>query len=436
MSSPSLQFAPPQSPAARESATAPEPAPPRDTRIDQSGQRVFAVERRLAQHVLHAIGRPPVRLVLWNGEEFAASDAAPVARIVFHDRTTFWKVVVDPSLQFGDAYSDGRVEVEGDLVAFLEAVHRARMAAGAGGLLSAALLRGLHRARANTPSAARENIHHHYDIGDEFYRLWLDDEMVYSGAYFTRPAMTLADAQQAKLDYVCRKLWLRPGETVVEVGGGWGGLALLLARDYGVRVKSFNISRRQLDYARRRAQAEGLGARVEFIEDDYRNISGRFDALVSLGMLEHVGARHYRDFGRMMHRCLGPSGRGLIQSIGQDHDRETNPWIERRIFPGAYPPTLRQMTQLFEPSGFSILDVENLRLHYAQTLRHWLGRFEASAERVARMFDERFVRMWRLYLAGSCAAFADGALQLFQVVFARPGVNEIPWTRARLYAEA
>jgi cyclopropane-fatty-acyl-phospholipid synthase len=172
---------------------------------------------------------------------------------------------------------------------------------------------------------------------------------------------------------------------------------------------------------------------VEFIEDDYRNISGRFDALVSLGMLEHVGRRHYREFGRMMDRCLAPNGRGLIQSIGQDRSAPISPWIEQRIFPGAYPPTLSEMSDLFEPAGFSVLDVENLRLHYAKTLRHWLDRFEASAETVAVMFDDRFVRLWRLYLAGSCAAFTSGALQLYQVVFARSGVNNLPWSRAPLY---
>ncbi len=259
--------------------------------------------------------------------------------------------------------------------------------------------------------------------------------MVYSGAYFSDPAMTLEDAQRAKLDYVCRKLWLKPGETLVEVGGGWGALALLAARNYGVTVKSFNISKSQIAYARQRAKEEGLDAQVEFIEDDYRHIGGRFDALVSLGMLEHVGAGHYREFGRMMDRCLSPAGRGLIQVIGQDWPSETNAWIERRIFPGAYPPTLRELSDIFEPPGFSILDVENLRLHYARTLRHWLERFEAAAGRVARMFDERFVRMWRLYLAGSCAAFTAGGLQLFQIVFARPGVNSIPWSRTQLYAE-
>jgi len=243
----------------------------------------------------------------------------------------------------------------------------------------------------------------------------------------------LEDAQRDKLDYLCRKLWLQPGETVDEEGGGWGALALLAARNYSVTVKSFNISKPQILYARQRAKAEGLDAQVEFIEDDYRNITGRFVALVSLGMLEHVGARHYGEFGRVMDRCLSPTGRGLIQVIGQNQPREINPWIERRIFPGAYPPTLRELTDLFQPSGFSILDIENLRLHYAKTLRHWLNRFEASAATVARMFDERFVRTWRLYLAGSGAAFSSGRLQLFQVLFARPGVNTIPWNRSRLY---
>jgi cyclopropane-fatty-acyl-phospholipid synthase len=398
---------------------------------------VSAVERRLAHHVLRAIGSPPIGLVLCSGEKIAVSGDSLVASVVFRDRATFWRVLLDPNLQFGDAYSDGRLDVEGDLVALIEAVDRARTAAGRSGtLIPAALLRWLHHARANTFSGARENIHRHYDLGEDFYKLWLDDEMVYSGAYFATPDVTLEDAQRAKLNYVCRKLRLRPGETVVEVGGGWGALALLMARDYGVRVQSFNISRPQIQYARRRAQAQGLDSRVEFLEDDYRNIRGRFDALVSLGMLEHVGIRHYREFGRMMNRCLGPTGRGLIQSIGQDRSGQTNPWIERRIFPGAYPPTLREMADLFEPSGFSIVDIENLRLHYAKTLRHWLDRFEASAQRVAAMFDQRFVRLWRLYLAGSCAAFQSGGLQLFQVLFSRPGINEVPWTRSRLYADA
>lgn len=406
------------------------PAPAGSNPIAASGSRVSGIERLLARRLLRAVGSPPVRLVLWNGEEIAASDAPPPARVVLRDRATFWKVLLDPNYQFGEAYSDGRLVVEGDLVAFLETIHRTRSAAGrSGSLVPSGLLRRLHHAAANTVRGARRNIHRHYDLGNDFYRLWLDDEMVYSGAYFPSPSMTLEEAQRAKLDYVCRKLWLRPGETVVEIGGGWGAMGLLLARDYGVTVKSYNISREQVQFARRRAKAEGLDSRVEFVEDDYRNATGRFDALVSLGMLEHVGTAHYREFGRVADRCLNAGGRGLIQSIGQDRSSEANPWIERRIFPGAYPPTLREMMDIFETPGFSILDVENLRLHYAETLRRWLDRFEASAERVAEMFDERFVRTWRLYLSGSIAAFSTGGLQLFQVVFARSGSNDVPRTR-------
>ncbi len=300
------------------------------------GEQVLGLERWLAHRVLQALGSPPAHLVLWTGEVIGESDSAPVARIVFHDRPTFWKLLFDPDLQFGDAYSDRRLEVEGDLVALLETVSHARLAPKrSGGLLPAALYRHLHPARVNSLGGARENIHEHYDIGNDFYNLWLDEEMVYSGAYFPDPAMTLEEAQRAKLDYVCRKLWLKRGEIVVEVGGGWGGLALWMARHFGVIVKSFNISKSQLLYARRRAKAEGLHHQVEFIEDDYRNITGHFDALVSLGMLEHVGARYYREFSRVMDRCLTPTGRGLIQVIGQDWPARINPWIERRIFPGA-----------------------------------------------------------------------------------------------------
>jgi len=398
-------------------------------------RRVTDLERRLVRRMLRSIGRQAIRIVLWNGEEIAESDAPPIVRICFRDQRTFWKVLADPDFQFGEVYSTGRLDVEGDLTAFLEVVARARLAKDRLGSVLPALVRNrLHPPRINTLAGARWNIHHHYDIGDDFFRLWLDAEMVYSGAYFSDPAATLDEAQRAKLDYVCRKLRLQPGESVVEVGGGWGAMALWAARNYGVVVRSFNISKSQIEFARRRAKAEGLDGRVEFIEDDYRNITGRFDALISLGMLEHVGAGRYRAFGRMMDRCLAPNGRGLIQVIGQDRPGPINAWIERRIFPGAYPPTPREMSDLFEPFGFSILDVENLRLHYALTLRHWLERFEASADRAAEMFDERFVRAWRLYLAGSRAAFAAGGLQLFQVLFARPGLDGIPWSRKYMYA--
>ena len=242
------------------------------------------------------------------------------------------------------------------------------------------------------------------------------------------------EAQRAKYDHVCRKLWLRPGDEVIEAGCGWGGLALHMARHYGVKVRAFNISREQVAWARDRARLEGLERRVEFVEDDYRNIDGRCDAFVSVGMLEHVGVENYAGLGEVIASCLAPHGRGLIHTIGRNRPAKLHPWIEKRIFPGARPPALSEMMQVFEAREFSVLDVENLRLHYARTLLDWKALYDAREDRVRAMFDERFVRSWRLYLAGSVAGFTTGSLQLFQVVFAPRHNNDLPPTRAQLYA--
>lgn len=394
-----------------------------------------AIERWLARQLLRGLGSPPLRIVLPGGEEVAASEAPPVGRVIFRDRATLWKLSVHPTLEFGEAYSAGRLEVEGSLLDVLIAVYRAGAAASKPGKMPAAWpARVAHGLESNTLAGSKRHIHHHYDIGNEFYELWLDKELLYTCAYFPTPSTGLEEAQQAKMDLVCRKLWLRPGETVVEAGCGWGALALYMARHYGVSVKAFNVSREQIAYARRRAEAEGFASRVEFIADDYRSITGKYDVFVSVGMLEHVGPNHYHELGQTIDRVLSPAGRGLIHSIGQNcSGRLLNPWIRRRIFPGAYPPGLREIAALLEPWRLSVLDVENLRLHYAQTLRHWLARFDVNEDRVREMFDPAFVRMWRLYLTGSVAAFVAGELQLFQVVFARPQVSPIPWTREALY---
>ncbi|HYA38111.1 MAG TPA: cyclopropane-fatty-acyl-phospholipid synthase family protein, partial [Candidatus Methylomirabilis sp.] len=221
----------------------------------------------------------------------------------------------------------------------------------------------------------------------------------------------------------------------VEAGCGWGGLARHMARHYGVTVSSYNISHQQILYARERARAEGLENKVEYVEDDYRNISGGFDVFVSVGMLEHVGRDNYAVLAEVIHRCLTPNGRGLIHSIGRNRPELMNAWIEKRIFPGAYPPSLREMMDIFEPHEFSVLDVENLRLHYAKTLERWLARFDQNEAMIETMYDRAFVRAWRLYLAGSIAAFTTGSLQLFQVVFTRGTNNDLPWSRAHLYHE-
>jgi cyclopropane-fatty-acyl-phospholipid synthase len=364
----------------------------------------------------------PIRFALWDGFELLPDGLTPVGTIVFKNRRALLSWVWDPDLNFGETYMFGAVEIRGDLVATLEAAYRA--------LGDASPRPWWLWPSSNDVDAARENVHHHYDLGNDFYQLWLDREMVYTCAYFPTKDVTLEEAQLAKMDLICRKLRLTRGERVVEAGCGWGSLALYMARHYDVSVRAFNVSTEQIAYARDRAKAEGLNNRVEFIQDDYRSVRGTADVFVSVGMLEHVGKADYPTLGQVIDRTLGPTGRGFLHFIGRNTPAPLNPWIRRRIFPGGYPPTLREVFELvLEPQGLSVLDVENLRLHYAKTLEHWLERFNRQSDRVLAKFDATFVRAWRLYLAGSLAAFSAGSMQLFQVAFARGTSNAIPWTR-------
>lgn len=393
------------------------------------------IDRWLLQRIANSINKAPIRLLLGDGRELSPLKTKPVASVILPDWRTLARVVLNPEVGFGDGYADGLILVEGDLVSLLENVFRLSPTAKREGFCSKLLSRWLQLTQANTLRGSARNIHHHYDLTADFYRHWLDSQLVYTCAYFPEPSTSLEQAQLSKMDYVCRKLHLQPGDRVVDAGCGWGALALHMARHYGVTVKAFNVSNEQILVARERARKENLSHQVEFIEDDYRNISGEFDAFVSVGMLEHVGVENYEELGRVIHRAIGDSGRGLLHFIGRNQARPFSPWIRKRIFPGAYVPTLRQAMDLFEPWDFSVLDVENLRLHYAKTLEHWLARFERSSDSVAKMFGPEFVRAWRLYLAGSIAAFRAGTLQLFQVVFAGSACRNLPWTRTDLYIE-
>jgi cyclopropane-fatty-acyl-phospholipid synthase len=407
---------------------------PDAARIPPGGTRgaATAADRWLLSTIMAAMPRCGFAAMLWDGTTLGEETGV---RVIFRDRGALWQVARNPLVQFGDLYSAGRIEVEGELVDFLERLYRA-LSAGRRGRASAWWwLWHDQRPRAGSLNTARENIHHHYNLGNDFYRLWLDTEaMQYTCAYYPAPGTTLEAAQRAKMDHVCRKLRLRPGQRVIEAGCGWGGFALHMARHYGVTVRAFNISSAQLEYAREWAAREGLDDRVEFVEDDYRNIHGRCDAFVSVGMLEHVGVENYGTLGKVIGRCLAPDGLGLLHTIGRNAPGPLNGWIERRIFPGAYPPSLGEMMAIFEPLRFSVLDVENLRLHYAQTLRDWRERYTANLDTIHAMYDLPFTRAWDLYLAGAIAGFSTGSLQLYQVVFARGRSNAVPATRAHLYS--
>lgn len=395
--------------------------------------RVTDFDRWLTRKLLAAIGYPNICLQLWNGEGIFASSLPPVAIIFIKDRFSLCKLIFDPEYYFGELYSCGDVDVSGDLHACLDAIYRSIKNSSDSLILKTFRKKSRHK---NTVSHVRQNIHHHYDISNVFYQHWLDSEaMQYTCAYFENPAMTLEQAQLAKMHHICRKLDLKPGQTIVEAGCGWGGFARFMAEQYGVKVKAYNISHKQICHAHEQIKKSAFADEVEYIEDDYRNIEGRFDVFVSVGMLEHIGIDYYRELGRVIDNCLNDKGRGLIHSIGRNEPGLLNPWIESRIFPGACPPSLGQMMQIFEPYSFSILDVENLRLHYAKTLEHWINRFEKKSKLIQQMYDEEFVRAWFLYLTGSRAAFTSGTMQLFQVLFTRPQNNEVPWTRIHMYSK-
>ena len=398
--------------------------------------KVTGLDRWIAKKMLDVVGNPPIELRLWDGRSVTPRIENPVATLQYNNRAAMLKTIVNPELYFGDLYSSGQASFSGDLVRFSEIIYSNLEESGRGGWLRHLVLWLGHRRIANSHDKAKDNIYHHYDIGNDFYKLWLDNEvMQYTCAYFPEAGMTLEQAQVAKLHHVCRKLRLEPGDSVVEAGCGWGGLALFMAKHYGVNVRAYNISKEQVAHAHCRAEAEGLAGQVEYVLDDYRNISGQYDAFVSVGMLEHVGKNDFPTLGKVIKRCLKPDGRGLIHSIGRNQPAPMNAWIERRIFPGAYPPSISEMMEIFEPGGLSILDIENLRLHYARTLEHWLERYRANEDKVLAMMDREFVRAWRLYLAGSIAAFNVGELQLFQVVFSMKRNNELPWSRHHVYQD-
>ena len=399
--------------------------------VTPSENRSRNYERYLLRRVLDAMGSPRFAVALWDGFKISPKGAAPVATVNIHNRSALNQLLRQGDMGFGDAFSNGGISVEGDLVAMLVAAFTVPEPTGIAAVVKSLQQR---KPRANTKDGSRENIHHHYDIGNDFYRLWLDKEMQYTCAYFPEDELTIEAAQQAKMDHVCRKLQLRPGDRVAEAGCGWGGLARHMALNYGAKVSSWNVSAEQVQYATDRAKAEGYDDRVTYVLDDYRNITGEYDAFVSVGMLEHVGLDNYTELGSVVDRCLTQNGRALVHTIGRNRPRLMNAWIEKRIFPGAYPPTLKEMMEIFEPNRFSVLDVENLRLHYAKTLAHWLARYDASDEQVQAEFGEDFARAWRLYLAGSQAAFLAGGLQLFQVVFTRERNNELAATRRHLYS--
>ena len=392
--------------------------------------------------VLHAIlsrfvsvGRlsvryPDGRLTTYGGA------AGPEAGIEIRDARTIRRLIADPALAVGEAYMDGSLVPLGSTLSdVLEVMFLNHISGGfhPGVELHAKLRRLARRwAQFNPAPRSRRNVAHHYDLDDRLYALFLDDDWQYSCAYFRTGAETLDAAQAAKKRHIAAKLLLdRPGLTVLDIGCGWGGLALTLARDYGARVTGITLSAEQLARARGRAAEAGLSDRVRFELLDYRDaaLAGPFDRIVSVGMFEHVGINHYRRFFSRLHELLSPGGVALVHSIGRSEGpAATNPWLQRHIFPGGYSPALSEVFPAVERSGLQTTDLEILRMHYADTLRHWRRRFAARRAEAAALYDERFCRMFEFYLTGSELAFRRLGHMVWQMQLSRSG-RAVPQTR-------
>lgn len=367
------------------------------------------------------------------GDGLGGADVA----IALHDATLPRKIVLSPDMAVGEGYMDGRLTIENDDVyGFLSLAISNIAAQGQPWFrrpLEVAKFLMRRMDQFNPVTRSRVNVAHHYDLSGELYDLFLDRDRQYSCAYFRSPDMTLEAAQEAKKHHIAGKLLIEPGMRVLDVGCGWGGMGLTLARDYGAQVTGVTLSREQHAMANKRAEAAGLSGRAKFELMDYRHVTGQFDRIVSVGMFEHVGLPHYSAYFDRLHRLLTPTGVALVHTIGRaGPPGATSPWVTKYIFPGGYCPSMSEAMTAIERNNLVTADVEVWRLHYAQTLRHWHDRFMANIDKVRALYDDRFCRMWRYYLIASELTFRLNNQVVFQFQLS-PDQEAVPLTRDYLY---
>ena len=383
-------------------------------------------------------GRLVVEMHDGSVQEYGDGLGEPI-HVRLHDAKTARALSLNPELALGEAYMSGSLSIAEDDIDGLLALAIQNLDA----LQDMKWHRSVQRLRTvfrglkelNFLSRSRRNVAHHYDLSGELYDLFLDADRQYSCAYFKSPTDTLEQAQSQKKEHISRKLLLEPGMRVLDIGCGWGGLAMHLARHYDVDVLGITLSEEQFDLAQRRIAEAGLSDRVEIRLCDYREVEGQFDRIVSVGMFEHVGLLHYDRFFEVLHDNLSPDGVAVLHTIGwAGQPQGNNPWINKYIFPGGYIPSLSEAVASIERAGLWAADVECWRLHYAHTLQHWLDRFEANRDAVRALYDDEFIRMWRFYLASCKHSFISARQAVFQFQLSRK-IDAVPVTRDYLYRE-
>jgi cyclopropane-fatty-acyl-phospholipid synthase len=403
------------------------------------------VSRRIYQRLTDLSSGPAPQLRTWSGEHWGPAGAA--ATLVLRHPGALRALLVPPTdLAAGEAYLYDDVDVEGDMVALMRFIagldgvrwgplRLARIVRMARRLPSdprrAGAVRPKVRGRLHSPGRDRQAVTHHYDTGNDFFALFLDHAMVYSCAYFLHPGESLAEAQQRKLDVICRKLELAPGERLLDVGCGWGGLVLHAAARYGVQATGVTVSGPQAEYVERRVKELGLEDRVSIVRADYRQIAGTFDAIASVGMFEHVGRNGLPAYFARLRRMLAPGGRLLNHGIvtrDRSGPRRRPSFIGTYVFPDKGLVRVEEAVKAAEQAGFELRDAESLRASYALTLRHWVANLEANAARAREVTSDRTYRVWRLYMAGSAVAFEQARIGVFQLLLTDP---DRPWTFGR-----
>lgn len=354
---------------------------------------------------------PGVEIVL-KSKVYQLGEGVARTKLIVKNPSVLRRLPLSPSLAFGEAYMNGDIEVQGSLFDILEGFH-----ASAGMLPSWTKFAREFVGRLPISSRrATQNAQHHYDIGNDFYALWLGRQRVYSCAYFLREDDDIDTAQQQKLEIICRKARLQPDHTLLDIGCGWGGLMFHAVKSYGVHATGITPANEQANFIKEKAKQEGLQDKIKVIRGDWRELSGKYDRIISVGMFEHVGKRQYDEFFQKWRELLKDNGVSLLHTIGRMSPAGGDPWINKYIFPGGYLPSLDQMIVPIAKQGLMVTDVENLWQHYDLTLQRWLANFEEHVLEITSMFDEKFVRMWRLYLAGSISAFRWGGIHLWQAV--------------------
>ena len=371
----------------------------------------------------------PVKVTYWDGKSEVYGTGEPSVTITLKEPIPIKDIYNNASLALGEAYMDGKIELEGSIEDLITSAYE-----NTSSFMLNSKFRKFMPKQSHTKANSKNDVQNHYDIGNDFYKIWLDDSMTYSCAYFKTPEDTLEVAQQNKVDHILKKLDLSQGQHLLDIGCGWGNLILTAAREYKVKATGITLSQEQYDYVNQVIKEEGLQDEVTVLLKDYRDLKDiHFDRITSVGMFEHVGKENLGGYFKQVHDLLDDDGIALIHGISRQQGGATNAWINKYIFPGGYVPGVAELITHMTNEKLQLVDQESLRRHYQKTLGIWDTNFNANLDEVRKTKDERFIRMWDLYLQACAASFRSSNIDVCQYLVTKKSSNQLPMTRSYMY---